>query len=325
LSRPLLSIRNLELTLGTGSAAIPLVRGAGFDVAEGEMLGLVGESGSGKSLTCRAVMQLLPPTIRMTGGVAEMGGRDLLRLPQADIAKVRGPEIGMIFQNPSTYLDPVIRIGDQIGAALRVHQGMSRREALREAVELLQKVGISDPKQRALNYPHEFSGGMRQRAMIAAALACRPKLLIADEPTTALDVTIQAQILRLLLDLRDQYGLSIILITHDLSVVSQTCDRIVVLYGGQVMETASKADILGRSQHPYTIGLIGSQPELTEPGQVLPSIPGYPPGPNEKLLGCRFAPRCTYAKARCHDEPPVLQKNGSERQTACHFWQEVAQ
>lgn len=320
---PLLSIRDLELTLGQGEQAIPLVRGAGFDVAEGEMLGLVGESGSGKSLTCRAVMQLLPPTIRVTGGTAEMGGRDLLRLPAAEIRQVRGSDIGMIFQNPSTYLDPVISIGDQIGEALRVHQGLSRRDALREAEELLQQVGIPDPKRRVLNYPHEFSGGMRQRAMIAAALACRPKLLIADEPTTALDVTIQAQILRLLLDLRDRFGLSIILITHDLSVVSQTCDRIVVLYGGQVMESAPTREMLGQPYHPYSAGLIGSQPELAEYGQELPSIPGYPPGPKDLLRGCRFAPRCHRAEQRCHDDPPELRNSGSGRQAACHFWQEV--
>lgn len=319
----LLSIRDLELSLDTGSASIPLVRGASFDVAEGEMLGLVGESGSGKSLTCRAVMQLLPPNIRVTGGEAQMGGRDLLRLGNEQIRHVRGPEIGMIFQNPTTFLDPVIRIGDQIGEALRVHQGMSRRDALREAEDLLQQVGIPDPKHRVMNYPHEFSGGMRQRAMIAAALACRPKLLIADEPTTALDVTIQAQILRLLLDLRDRFGLSIILITHDLSVVSQTCDRVVVLYGGQVMEIAAKSDVLAQAYHPYSAGLVKSQPELAVRGQELPSIPGYPPGPNELLRGCRFAPRCGRAEQRCHNEPPVLQPSGPSRQSACHFWSEM--
>lgn len=319
-----MSVSGLGLRLAARGGPVTLLSDVAFDVAEGEIVGLVGESGSGKSLTCRSLMQLLPPNIAISAGQAQLDGEDVLRLSEKDMRRVRGRKIGMIFQNPSTYLDPVMTIGDQIAESLRMHEGMPRHEALKEAAELLRQVGIPDPAARVHNYPHEFSGGMRQRAMIAGALACKPRLLIADEPTTALDVTIQAQILRLLLDLRDRLGLSIILVTHDLSVVTQTCDKVVVLYSGRVMEIAPTADLLSKPLHPYAKGLIASQPELAEPGSALPSIPGQPPGPSEHIAGCRFAPRCKDARERCERELPPLVGAGAGRASSCLFWPELA-
>ena len=324
MSASLLSISGLGLTLTTRAGPVSLLSDVSFDVAPGEVVGLVGESGSGKSLTCRAAMQLLPPNIKVAGGCALLNGENVLTLSEQAMREVRGRKIGMIFQNPSTYLDPVMTIGDQIGESLRTHDGLSRREALAEAAELLRQVGIPDPAVQVHAYPHVFSGGMRQRAMIAAALACKPRLLIADEPTTALDVTIQGQILKLLLDLRDRLGLSIILVTHDLSVVTQTCDKVVVLYAGRVMEVAPTAALLTRPLHPYTKGLIASQPELAEPGTALPSIAGQPPGPFERLAGCQFSPRCDLARERCNNESPALGDVGSNRLSACHYWSELS-
>ena len=323
MSPPLLSISGLGLTLAARGGSIDLLSDVSFDVAEGEVVGLVGESGSGKSLTCRAVMRLLPPHIKVTSGRVDLDGENILPFSEQAMRTVRGRKIGMIFQNPSTYLDPVMTIGDQIAESLRTHEGLPRNEALEQAAELLHQVGIPDPVVRVHAYPHEFSGGMRQRAMIAAALACKPRLLIADEPTTALDVTIQAQILRLLLDLRDELGLSMILVTHDLSVVTQTCDKVVVLYAGRVMEIAPTNALLTEPLHPYSKGLIASQPELAAPGTALPSIPGQPPGPFDRLDGCRFAPRCTFVRDRC-SELPALHEIRPGRSSSCHFWSELA-
>jgi peptide/nickel transport system ATP-binding protein len=237
--------------------------------------------------------------------------------------QVRGRGIGMIFQNPASHLDPVMAIGDQIGESLRVHQGLSRREALGQAVALLRQVGIPDPALRAGSYPHELSGGMRQRAMIAAALAGGPKVLIADEPTTALDVTVQAQILRLLLDLRDTTGLAIILVTHDLAVVAETCQSIAVMYAGRVVERAAKRDLLQRPLHPYTLGLIGSRPGAGAPQQPLPSIAGMPPSLGDLPPGCRFHPRCDYAASACRAVPPPLVEVAPGRLSACLRWSQT--
>ncbi|MDR9771863.1 ABC transporter ATP-binding protein [Rhizobium hidalgonense] len=262
-----LSVRDLTVRAHADSGPRTLIDAVSLDLGKGEILGLVGESGSGKSLFCRSLVRLLPSSLlTIESGSVLLEGRDLMRVDDSEMLKVRGGEIGMIFQNPTSHLDPVMRIGDQIAEGIRYHQGFGAREARAAATEILAQVGFPDPKRQYDSYPHEFSGGMRQRAMIGVALSCNPKILIADEPTTALDVTIQAQILRLLIDIRHQRGLSIILITHDLGIVAQTCDRIAVLRGGKLIEEGPKRAILARPQHPYTINLINSHPSL--PGGI---------------------------------------------------------
>ena len=263
MSPKILSIRDLTVKALLDGETRTLIDAVSFDLGQGEILGLVGESGSGKSMICRALVQLLPSrAIRITGGSVQLGDRDLTTLGEDAMRTVRGAEIGMVFQNPTSHLDPVMRIGDQIAEGIRYHQGKSRSEAKAAAIDILGQVGFPDPARQYDNYPHEFSGGMRQRAMIAVALSCNPKILIADEPTTALDVTIQAQILKLLMDLRDSRGLSIILITHDLGIVAQTCDRIAVLRHGQMLEIGDKRRVLSAPQHPYTISLLKSHPSM---------------------------------------------------------------
>ncbi|HWA47925.1 MAG TPA: ABC transporter ATP-binding protein [Dongiaceae bacterium] len=315
----LLSARNLSIAAGQRV----LVEDVDLDIREGEVLGLVGESGSGKTVTCRALMRLLPPQLRIAGGSVALKGRDLVPLSEAEMRKVRGVEIGMIFQNPSSHLDPVMRIGDQIAESVRYHEGASPKEAKDRAIDLLRQVGIPDPAQRVGAFPHEFSGGMRQRAMIAVALACRPKLLIADEPTTALDVTVQAQVLRLLLDLRDRLGLAILLVTHNLGVVAQTCDSLAVMYAGRVMERGAKRDLLRTPAHPYTEALLKCQPGAARPAAQLPAIPGQPPMVGAFPEGCRFHPRCPRAADICRRERPALApvdtQNKGGRVVACHF------
>ena len=265
MSAPLLSVRDLTVTVSGAEGERTLLDGVSLDLRKGEVLGLVGESGSGKSLLCRSLVQLLPSrALTITGGSVTLAGRDLLALGEGAMSQVRGAAIGMIFQNPSSHLDPVMSVGDQIAEGLMFHRRLDRAAARAEAIAIMGQVGFTDPARQFANYPHEFSGGMRQRAMIAVALACDPEILIADEPTTALDVTIQAQILRLLLDLRETRGLSIILITHDLGVVAQTCDRIAVMRQGQLVEVGAKRDILARPQHPYTQALIASHPSMEE-------------------------------------------------------------
>ncbi|KAA9000658.1 ABC transporter ATP-binding protein [Affinibrenneria salicis] len=300
---------------------IALVDGVSFRLNDGEMLGLVGESGSGKTVTCRALMRLLPAeALRIAGGAVQLNGRDLLALNERQMTSVRGREIGMIFQNPASHLNPVMTIGAQIAESRRLHFGASRREALSYAVELLRQVGIPDPARRVHNYPHEFSGGMRQRAMIAVALASEPAILIADEPTTALDVTVQMQILRLLSDLRDRLGVAIILITHDLGVVAQTCDRIAVLYGGRLCEIGDKREVLRRTLHPYTRGLIDCQPASSGAHGRLATIGGQPPVAEHFPAGCRFHPRCQAASEACRRHQPAMQTaaDSPTHGAACH-------
>ncbi|HET6161365.1 MAG TPA: ABC transporter ATP-binding protein [Dongiaceae bacterium] len=312
----LLTVRNLSIAAG----ARTLVEEVDLDLAEGEVLGLVGESGSGKTITCRALMRLLPPgDLQIATGSIDLRGRDLAQASEADMRKVRGVEIGMIFQNPNSHLDPVMRIGDQIAESVRYHEEASPRDARDRAIELLRQVGIPDPARRISAYPHEFSGGMRQRAMIAVALACRPKILIADEPTTALDVTVQAQVLRLLLDLRDRLGLAILLVTHNLGVVAQTCDSLAVMYAGRVMERGPKRAVLRAPAHPYTEALLKCQPGSADPAELLPAIPGQPPAPGAFPSGCRFHPRCPRAASVCTQERPVLRPIRDQRAAACHF------
>ena len=321
----LLSVRNLCVEFKTTDGTLRVVDGASFDVAPGEVMGLVGESGSGKTVTCRSILKLFPTrNARIAGGQILFDGRDLVPLDARAMREIRGRQIAMIFQNPSSHLDPVMTIGDQVSEAIIAHEGVSRREARRRAAELLRQVGIPDPERQLGAYAHQFSGGMRQRVMIAAALSCRPKLLIADEPTTALDVTVQAQILRLLLDLRDRTGLSIILVTHDLGVMAQTCDSVAVMYAGRIVERARKGDLLRRPLHPYTEGLIRSQPEAAPPGQPLPSIEGQPPSLAALPPGCRFHPRCSYAEPACEEEDIPLFAVGDARVSACRRWEVLA-
>jgi peptide/nickel transport system ATP-binding protein len=274
MSEPILSVRDLTVTVEIDGERRTLIDALSFDLGQGEVLGLVGESGSGKSMTCRALVRLLPSrSIAIAGGSVMLGGRDLTKMDEEAVRKVRGAEIGMIFQNPTSHLDPVMRIGDQIVEGIAYHQSLGRREARATAVDILGQVGFSDPQRQFEQYAHELSGGMRQRAMIAVALACNPKILIADEPTTALDVTIQAQILRLLLDLRDRRGLSIILITHDLGIVAQTCDSIAVLRGGKLVEYGPKRRVLSAPQHAYTRSLLQSHPSMPEHHDESPASP----------------------------------------------------
>ncbi len=319
----LLQVDGLSVGLARAGGTVPLVNRASFDVAAGEILGLVGESGSGKTIACRAMVRLLPgPATCITGGAVRFDGQDLLALPARDLVQVRGRKIAMIFQNPLSHLNPVMTIGDQVAEPLRRIEGLGRRAAREEARALLQQVGIPAPGARLDDFPHQFSGGMRQRVMIAGALACRPRLLIADEPTTALDVTVQAQILRLLAELRDRTGLAIILITHDLGVVGQTCDRVAVMYAGQVIERGPVAAVMAHPRHPYTARLLASQPHNGTPGRPLPFIPGQSPAPEELPTGCRFRPRCDAAVDACALTRPELEPAGSGRQAACHRAQE---
>ncbi len=313
---PVLSVQGLSVETRDG---VRLVDDLSFDLAPGEILGLVGESGSGKTVACRALMRLLPePALRIADGRVALMGQDLVTLSEARMRGIRGRQLGMIFQNPTAHLDPVMRIGDQIAEAVRLHEGASRTDARARAVEALRQVGIPDPEARAGSYAHEFSGGMRQRAMIAIALACNPKVLIADEPTTALDVTVQAQILRLLMDLRDRQGVSIILITHDLGVVAQTCDSIAVLYAGRLCERGPKRGVLGAPAHRYTAGLIRCQPTSAGGEGMLDTIEGQPPAVSAMPKGCRFHPRCGAVIAVCNTHQPEQTARGPGHIAACH-------
>ncbi|CAM3197065.1 MULTISPECIES: ABC transporter ATP-binding protein [Klebsiella] len=313
----LLKVNRLAVT---GGEDIALVDNVSFTLEAGEMLGLVGESGSGKTVTCRALMRLLPGDgLRISGGEVVLDGRDILPLSEGQMSAVRGREIGMIFQNPTSHLNPVMTIGEQIAESRRLHFAANRRQAREDALALLRQVGIPDPQNRLNSYPHEFSGGMRQRAMIAVALASEPRLLIADEPTTALDVTVQMQILRLLSDLRAELGLAVIMITHDLGVVAQTCDRIAVMYGGRLCEVGDKREVLAGPLHPYTRGLIDCQPASEGGRGRLTIIDGQPPSADHFPSGCRFHPRCRRADEACLQQPPL--HYGQDRHShavACH-------
>lgn len=314
----LLEVRDLEVSFDTADGLLPAVRGVSFSIDEGESLGIVGESGSGKSQTVLAVMGLLADN-GIASGTAVMAGQDLLQLKSVDMNKIRGEKISMIFQDPMTSLNPYLTIGRQMTEVLTLHKGMSRREAQLEAVRMLDAVHIPDASNRLDRYPHEFSGGMRQRVMIAMSLLCRPQILIADEPTTALDVTVQAQILRLLDELRQEFRMAVILITHDLGVVAEVCDRVIVMYGGRVMESGSLHDIFKGSRHPYTRGLLESVPRLDqERGGRLKGIPGSPPSLRKPPPGCPFAARCSYRLEGCTAAPPPLEAREPRHFVACY-------
>ncbi|PNY81463.1 ABC transporter ATP-binding protein [Deinococcus koreensis] len=313
---PLLSVRDLNVRIPTPSGTLHAVRGVSFDLQPGEMLGVVGESGSGKSVTLRALLRLHRPPIQ-TSGEVHYGGQNLLTLNDQGLRGVRGGQISLIFQEPMSALNPVLTVGEQITENLREHKGLRGRAAQERAAELLDLTGIPSPRARLSDYPHQFSGGMRQRAMIAIALASEPRVLLADEPTTALDVTIQDQILRLLLKLRSELGMAVILVTHDLGVVAQTCDRVAVMYGGRLMETAPVTELFRQPLHAYSLGLLRSLPGVGAQRVPLVPIPGGPPDLRVTPGGCAFHPRCAYGDDACLGAEPPLVPVAPGRDSAC--------
>jgi peptide/nickel transport system ATP-binding protein len=320
---PLLEIDELRTHFFTRDGVVRAVDGVSLRVGEGETLAVVGESGCGKSVTSLSILRLVPsPPGRIVSGSIRFAGRDLLALSEAEMRAIRGNEISMIFQEPMTSLNPVLTAGRQIGETLRLHQGLDRKAALERATEMLRLVHIPEAERRVEQYPHELSGGMRQRVMIAMALACNPKLLIADEPTTALDVTIQAQILDLMRELKARIGAAIVLITHDLGVVAEMAARVVVMYAGRKVEEAPVEALFRRPRHPYTAGLLASVPKLGSSlvgeAQRLADIPGTVPSLREPISGCPFAPRCSYASERCRIEMPRFEEKAPAHAAACH-------
>ncbi len=309
-AEPLLSVRDLEVFFRHGRGWLRVIDGVSFDVAPGETVGIVGESGSGKTVTGLTILGLLPQGLVRTTGEIRFQGQNINALDEAEMRQIRGRRISMIFQEPMTALDPVFTVGEQIAETLRTHTGCSPKEARDRAIEALEQVGIPLPKQRADEYPHQLSGGMRQRVMIAIALACEPSLLIADEPTTALDVTIQAQIIDLLLKLVQARGTSLVFISHNLGVVAQCCTRMVTMYAGQVVETGEVDEVLEHPLHPYTSGLLRSMPSLARKGTRLASIGGRVPPPDDMPEGCHFQPRCPHALPVCSQPQPLL-RSGS--------------
>jgi peptide/nickel transport system ATP-binding protein len=315
-------VQDLAVEFDTEAGRARAVDGVSFSVRAGQTLGIVGESGCGKSVTALSILRLLPqPMGRIVGGRILFRGRDLVGLPEEAMHEVRTGEIGMIFQEPMTALNPVQRIGKQLSEAFLLHQKISARTALERSVEVLGKVGIPSPEVRVGEFPHQLSGGMRQRVVIAMALACRPALVIADEPTTALDVTIQAQILELMKELQDEMGMSIILITHDLGVIAEACEDVLVMYAGRVAEKGSVEDIFHRPAHPYTRGLLESIPRLEYPRKTrLNTIEGMVPALMDLPAGCRFNNRCAYREARCTAEAPGLDEMAGGHRVSCHRW-----
>ena len=330
-STPLLEVRDLHVEFHTREGLAKAVNGVNYSVRAGETLAILGESGSGKSVSSQAVMGILdsPPGF-VTGGEILFKGRDLLKVSNEERRKVRGAQMAMVFQDALSSLNPVHTVGTQLGEMYRVHKGSSRKEAKLKAVELMERVGIPGAKERVNQYPHQFSGGMRQRVMIAMALALEPDLIIADEPTTALDVTVQAQVMELLAGLQREYNMGLILITHDLGVVADVADKIAVMYAGRIVETAPVHELYSRPAHPYTRGLLDSIPRLDQKGQELYAIKGLPPNLLRIPSGCAFNPRCPMAQDICRSEVPPLHAVTEEdgralpgRGSACHFWKET--
>jgi oligopeptide/dipeptide ABC transporter ATP-binding protein len=318
MSEKLVEIRNLRTHFHTEDGVVPAVDGVNFYIKRGETLGVVGESGCGKSVTSLSVMRLIPnPPGKIVEGEILFEGQDLVKKSEAEMRKIRGNDISMIFQEPMTSLNPVYTIGDQIAEAIQLHQGLNQKEAIDKAIEMLRLVGIPLPERRVKEYPHQLSGGMRQRVMIAMALSCNPKLLIADEPTTALDVTIQAQILELMKKLKKELGMAIMLITHDLGVVAEMCERVIVMYGGKVVEEADAVSLFKSPLHPYTEGLLRSIPRMDEEVEKLHVIEGVVPNPLHLPQGCRFHPRCPYAVEKCTQSQPELEQVAPGRYVAC--------
>lgn len=316
---PILKIENLKTSFMTSNGEVQAVRGVSLAVGKGEILGLVGESGSGKSVTAMSILRLLADTARIKDGSITFEGQDLIQMPKKELRKIRGERISMIFQDPMSSLNPLIPVGRQVEEMIKEHDpGRKKEEVKEDVLELFRKVRIPEPEKRYKCFPHEFSGGMRQRVMIAMALANKPALLIADEPTTALDVTIQDQILKQLRELEKEYGTSIIFITHDLGVVAELCDRVAVMYGGLIMEEAEIDDIFEKPGHPYTMGLLASVPDMEQDKAIrLQSIPGSPPDMTNPPKGCPFAPRCPYARQLCAAELPEFVQVGEGHRSRC--------
>jgi oligopeptide/dipeptide ABC transporter ATP-binding protein len=317
-AQPLLEIRALRTYFDTPQGTVKVLDGLDLDVDRGRILGLVGESGSGKSVTAYSIMRLVRPPGRIAGGEIRLAGRELLTLRESEMRKVRGKEISMIFQDPRGFLDPVTRVGSLLAEIYRTHEGVSRRQARGRALEMVSAVGLPAPRRVMRSFPHELSGGMAQRAMIALALACSPELLIADEPTTALDVTIQIQIIRLLASLRERFGLTIILITHNLNVVAEICDDVAVMYAGEIVERGPATEIFERPRHPYTVSLLRARPTIVR-GERLADIPGRVPDLLEPPSACRFSPRCFMAEKVCFEDAPALRALEPSHRSRCHF------
>jgi len=317
---PLLTVRDLRTYFYTENGVAQSVDGVSFSVGAGETVGLVGESGCGKSVTALSLMRLVRPPGRIEPrSVIEFQGKNLVTIDEKDMREIRGARIAMVFQEPMTALNPVFKVGDQIAEVVRIHKGGSKQEAWQRAVDMLETVGIPSPAQRANEYPHQLSGGMRQRVVIAMALVMNPALVIADEPTTALDVTIQAQILELLRELQTKFGTSILLITHDLGVVAETVSRVIVMYGGEIVEEAPVNELFKRAHHPYTEGLLNAMPHVGQERERLATIPGTVPPPTNWPTGCRFNDRCQYAWDRCLAEHPPLYQIGEGHVSRCHL------
>lgn len=318
--QPILRVNNLKTVFNTDKGEIQAVDGVSFAVPKGKTMGIVGESGSGKSITALSILRLLATNGHIKGGELLFKGQDLVKLTDKQMRNIRGNQISMIFQEPMTSLNPVFTVGQQISETLRIHKKLSKKEAMTQAVDMLKLVGIPSPDKRVKQYPYELSGGMRQRVMIAMALACNPEVLIADEPTTALDVTIQAQILELIKDLQNSLGMSVIMITHDLGVVAETCDYVAVMYAGQVVEYADVRTLFKNPKHPYTLGLLNSLPRHDIDQDKLIPIKGVVPSPFEMPKGCRFAPRCPTATAHCNEKPPELIEADDKGQIRCWMY-----
>jgi oligopeptide/dipeptide ABC transporter ATP-binding protein len=316
-SQPILQVRDLHVRISSGRGVVRAVDGVSFEVSRGEALGLVGESGSGKSMTLRAILGVLPPEARVISGQILLDGTDLVPLGNSALNHIRGPKMSMIFQEPMSALNPVMRVGQQIAEGPQIHLGYSRSRAAERALELMRRVGIPDPERRFRAYPHEFSGGMRQRVMIAIALSCDPEVILCDEPTTALDVTIQDQILRLLAQLCRESGVSLVFVTHDLPVVAQVCQRVAVMYGGQLVEEGGVREVLLEPRHPYTLGLVRSAPDFEYVRESLVPIPGSPPSLVSPPAGCRFHPRCEFVEDDCRVSETPLRPLPGGRATAC--------
>lgn len=317
-STPLLDIKELSVEFQTAEGTVHAINELSYCLREGETLGIVGESGSGKSVSSLGIMRLIPnPPGKIVGGELLYQGKDLAKASEKAMESIRGDEISMIFQEPMTSLNPILTCGKQIAESLMLHRGLKKKAALLAAVEMMKEVGIANPEKRAQEYPHQMSGGMRQRIMIAMALACKPKILICDEPTTALDVTIQAQILDLIRKLNKETGTAVIMITHDLGVVSELCERVIVMYTGRIVEEALAKDIFCKPLHPYTIGLMNAIPRITKERKRLTTIDGVVPNPIEIIEGCGFWPRCSFATEQCKTEAPPMFQTEEQRKVRC--------
>ncbi len=322
MAEPVLQVQGLSISHQGPDGGIPLVSDLSFEIAAGEIVGMVGESGSGKTITALALMGLLSPPLERSGGRVRLQGRDLSTLEAGELNRLRGDVISMVFQEPAAALNPLFSVGEQIREVVSAHRSVSRKEARQQALETMEAVGLPEVERTYRQYPHQLSGGMRQRVLIAGALICRPRMLIADEPTTALDVTIQAEILDLLRRMREKFGTAILYITHDLGIVAELCERVLTLYAGEAIEVGPVPEVLGRPLHPYTAGLLESMPRLDQQ-TPLKAIPGIVPEPEDRPEGCRFHPRCPHVEQDCRLERQALETVGPARQVRCRRWGEL--